>query len=136
MSYGVAAAAKDVEALAHKIAGHGADALTLEFARSVARAEFDLAQIRRVKVTFIARTSEFGEFEVPNPLGTFRQIKRILNLMDRGLPWDINAPAPPQMPSSEPEHPAEAVRRRYRNCSSLTVTSDARVPGVTGRFCF
>jgi hypothetical protein len=114
LSYGVAGAAefaKHVEALAQKIAGRGADAVTLEIARSVAGAEFELAQIRRVKVALIARMSEFGEFEVPNLLGTFRQIKRILNSIDRGLPWDLNAPTPPQMPSSEPEHSAEAVRR-------------------------
>jgi hypothetical protein len=114
LSYGVAAAAqctKKVEALAQKIAGRGADAVTLEMTRSVARAEFELAQIRRIKVALIARMGEFGEFEVSNPLGTFRQIKRILNLIDRGLPWDINASAPPQIPSSEPEHSAEAMRR-------------------------
>jgi hypothetical protein len=114
LSYGVAGAvafAKQIEGLAKKIAGRSADAATLEIARAVARAEFELAQIRRVKVALIARMSEFGEFELSNPLGTFRQIKRILNVIDKGLPWDINASAPPQMPSSEPEHSAEAVRR-------------------------
>jgi hypothetical protein len=94
LSYGVAAFAKHVEALAQKIAGRGADGITLEIARSVARAEFELAQIRRVKVALIARMSEFGEFKVSSP-----------------LPWDLNAPAAPQMPSSEPEHSAEAMRR-------------------------
>jgi hypothetical protein len=78
--------AKQVESLARKIAGRGADAVTFEIARSVARAEFELAQIRRVQVALIARMSEFGEFEVSTPLGSFRQIKRILNLIDRGLP--------------------------------------------------
>ena len=68
LSYGVAGAAafaRDVEALAQKIAGRGADAVTLEIARSVARAEFELAQIRRVRVALIAGMSEFGEFDVP-----------------------------------------------------------------------
>jgi hypothetical protein len=113
-SYGVAAAtafAGHIEALAQKIAGRGVNAVTLEIARSVARAEFELAQIRRVKVAMIVRISEFGAFEVSNPLGTFRQIKRILNLIDRGLRWDLDVPAPPQLPSSEPERSAEAVRR-------------------------
>jgi hypothetical protein len=59
-----------VDALAHKIAGAGADAVTFELARSAARAEFELAQIRRVRIAPIARMSEFGEFEVPNPLRT------------------------------------------------------------------
>jgi hypothetical protein len=130
LSYGVAGAvafARHIEALAKKIAGRGADAATLEIARSVARAEFELAQIRRAKVALIARMSEFGEFEVSNPLGTFRQIKRILNLIDRGLPWDLNAPSQPQMPSSKPEYLAEAMRRalpellkldRYERCAT------------------
>jgi len=114
LSVGVAARAKfakPVETLALKIAGAGADAVSLEFARAAAQAEFDLAQIRRVRVALIERTSAFGEFEVPDPLGTFRGIKRILNVIDRGLPWHSTVPAPPELPSSEPERTAEAVRR-------------------------
>jgi hypothetical protein len=114
LSVGGAASAelpKRVDVLADKIAGNGADATVLELSRAAAQAEFDLAQIRRVRVALINRMLDFGEFEIQNPLGTFRQIKRILNLIDRGLPWDLNAPAPPQMPSSEPERSAEAVRR-------------------------
>jgi hypothetical protein len=114
LSVGVAASAefaKRVDALADKIAGKGADATVLELSRAAAQAEFDLAQIRRVRVALINRMLDFGEFEVPNPLGKFRQIKRILNLIDRGLPWDLNVPAPPELPSSEPERSAEAVRR-------------------------
>jgi hypothetical protein len=114
LSYGVAGAAafaKHIEALAQKIAGRGADVITLEIARSVAGAKFELAQIRRIKVALIARMSEFGEFEVSNPLGTFRQIKRILNLIDRGLPFSLSVPAQPSMPSSEPERSTDAMRR-------------------------
>jgi hypothetical protein len=114
LSYGAAGAvafARHIEALAKKIAGRSADAATLEIACSVARAEFELAQIRRVKVALIARMGKFGEFEVSNPLGTFRQMKRIQNLIDGGPPWDSNAPEPTQMPFSKPEHSAEAMRR-------------------------
>jgi hypothetical protein len=64
--------------LAYKIAGRGADAVTLEIARSVARAEFELDQIRRFRVALIARMSEFGELEVPNPLRTCRDVMRFL----------------------------------------------------------
>jgi hypothetical protein len=113
-SCGVAAAtafARHIEALAQKIAGRGANAVTLEIARSVARAEFELAQIRRVKVAMIVRMSEFGEFEASNPLGTFRQIKRILNLIDTGPPLSLSVPALPSMPSSEPERSTDAMRR-------------------------
>src|SRR5262245_10644494 len=41
----------------------------LEIARSIARAELDLVQIRQANVALIARMSEFGELEVPIRLG-------------------------------------------------------------------
>ena len=113
-SYGVAAAdefVKHVEALAQKIAGHGADAVALEIARWVARAELDLVQIRRAKVALIARMSEFGELEVPDPLRTGRNIVRFLTSIDRGRPLDLSVPVPPSVSSSRPERSAEAVRR-------------------------
>ena len=113
-SYGVAAAdefVKHVEALAQKIAGHGADAATLEIARSVARADLDLVQIRRAKVALIAQISKFGELEVPNPLRTCRDVMHFLTSIDRGLPPSLSVPMPPSMPSSGPERSAEAVRR-------------------------
>ena len=59
--------AKHVESLARKIAGRGADAVSLEVARVVARAEFDLAQIRRVRVALIARMAEFGRVRSTRP---------------------------------------------------------------------
>jgi hypothetical protein len=101
--------AKRVETLAQQIAGAEADAAILELARTAAHAEFELAQIRRTRVALINRMSEFGEFEVVNPFGTFRQMKRALNLLDSGLPWDL--PVAPELPSSEPDRSAEAVRR-------------------------
>ena len=103
--------AKHVESLARKIAGCGADAVSLEVARAVARAEFELAQIRRVRVALIARMAEFGELEVPDPLRTCRDVIRSLTSIDRGRPCDLSVPTPPSMPSSEPERSVEAVRR-------------------------
>jgi hypothetical protein len=114
LSYGVAGAAefgKHVEAWAQKIAGRGADAVTLEIARSIARAELDLVQIRRAKVAVIARMSEFGELDVPNPVRTRRDVMRFLTSLDRGLPVSLAVPVSPSMPSSEPERSAEAMRR-------------------------
>ena len=112
LSSGVAISAefaKHVESLAQKIVGRGADAVSLEVARAVARAEFELAQIRRVRVALIARMAEFGEFEVPDPLRTCRDVIRSLTSIDRGRPCDL--PTPPSVPSTEPERSAEAVRR-------------------------
>jgi hypothetical protein len=112
LSSGVATSAefaKHVESLARKIAGCGADAVSLEVARAVARAEFELAQIRRVRVALIARMAEFGELEVPDPLRTCRDVIRSLTSIDRGRPCDL--PTPPSVPSTEPDRSAEAVRR-------------------------
>ena len=79
-------------------------------AHSVAQAQLDLMQLRRMRISLIRRLAEFGALEAPDPLGTSRDFKRILKLYARGLPWDLPAP-PPSMPSSEPDRTAEAVRR-------------------------
>ena len=131
LSSGVATSAefaKHVESLARKIACCGADAVSLEVARAVARAEFEPAQIRRVRVALIARMAEFGELEVPDPLRTCRDVIRSLTSIDRGRPCDL--PTPPSVPSTEPERSAEAVRRALPDYLSLIVTSDAPPPGA------
>jgi hypothetical protein len=102
---------EQVEKLARKIAGAGADAMVLEQARSVAQAQLDLTQIRRLRASLIQRMAEFGVLDTPDPLGKFRDIKRILKSIDRGLPWDLSIPQAPSLPSSEPDRTAEVMRR-------------------------
>jgi hypothetical protein len=99
-------------AAAAECANRGADAVTIEIARSVARAEFELAQIRRVKVALIARMSEFGEFEVWR-ISIKEEIRRCGRALKRGDPIFALSPAlsAPEMPSVESERTAEAVRR-------------------------
>jgi hypothetical protein len=102
---------KDIERLARKIAGANPDILTLESARTFAQAEFDLAQIRRVKVALISRVMAFGEVERPPDSHLIRQAKRFFRAFDRGeliLPDRTEAPA---MPTTDPERTAEAIRR-------------------------
>jgi hypothetical protein len=114
LSVGIATSAefaKGIETLARMIAGEGADATILELARTAAQAEFDLARIRRVRVALINRLSVFGELEVPDPFRKSRDIERVVTFTDRGPPWDVSAPAPPELPSADPERSAEAVRR-------------------------
>jgi hypothetical protein len=55
--------AKHIDRLARKIAGHAADVVSLEYARAVAQAEFDLVQVRQIKVALIERMRTSGEFE-------------------------------------------------------------------------
>src|SRR5580700_1345276 len=52
--------AKRIDRLARKIAGRGADAIILEGARSAAQAEFDIAQVRWVKVAVIEQMRAAG----------------------------------------------------------------------------
>jgi hypothetical protein len=115
LSVGVAGpgCAEHVERLARKIAGAGADAIVLEQARSVAQAQLDLTQIRRMRTSLIQRMAEFGVLEVPDALGTSRDFKRILTSIVRGVPCDLPIPIPPapSLPSSEPDRTAEAMRR-------------------------
>jgi hypothetical protein len=110
LSGGAAVRPENVERLAREIAGAGADATIRELAHSVAQAQLDLVQIRRMRVSLIRRLAEFGVLDTPDPFGTSRDFKRILKLFARGLPWDFPAP-PPSMPSSEPDQTAEAMRR-------------------------
>ena len=103
-----------IERLARKIAGAGADILTLEGARTFAQAECELAQIRRVKVALISRVMAFGGLETEDVFQSFQspgQIKRFLSGLKRGeliLPDRVETPP---MPTTDPERTAEAIRR-------------------------
>jgi hypothetical protein len=50
---------------AHEIAGDAPDLISLELARTIAEAEFELARVRQVKVALIERVAAFGRFDVP-----------------------------------------------------------------------
>ena len=105
-------ASKIFERLARKIAGASPDILTLESTRTFVQAEFDLAQIRRVKVARISRIMAFGGSQtLDDDFQSPVQIKRFLNGLKRGeltLPGRVE---PPAMPTTDPERTAEAIRR-------------------------
>ena len=131
LSSGVATSAefaKHVESLARKIACCGADAVSLEVARAVARAEFELAQIRRVRVALIARMAEFGELEVPDPLRTCRDVIRSLTSIDRADPAIYRRRQACLVQNRSAQ--LKPYAGRFRNYSSLIVTSDAPPPGA------
>jgi hypothetical protein len=101
--------AEHVERLAREIAG--ADAMVLEQARIVAQAQFDLIQIRQMRTSLIQQMSEFRVLEPADALQTFRDMKRMVISIYRGLPFDLSIAPAPSMPSSEPDRTAEAMRR-------------------------
>jgi hypothetical protein len=101
--------AKRIERLARKIAGDTTDVVLLEFARTAAEAEFDLARVRQVKVALIERLCVFGELDIPE-VSTKTLIAHDRAYEQTGvIPPAIDAAA--TMPSSDPERLAEAVRR-------------------------
>jgi hypothetical protein len=101
---------KHIERLARDIAGDSNDSVTLECARAIAEAEFDLAQIRRVKAALISRVIAFGEVAEASDWQLIAEAKRFFRALDRGelIRPKLEAPA---MPKTEPERTAEAVRR-------------------------
>jgi hypothetical protein len=102
--------ARRVEELAREIAGDTTHQVILEQARATAQAEFDLAQVRRVKVATINQILAFARD------GAF-QSSGDSQVSQCSLPWDeptfILPPseALPPLPSKEPERTAEAIRR-------------------------
>jgi hypothetical protein len=111
LAAGVAVAGERIiERLARNIAGVGADTVTLECARTIARADFDLAQIRRMRTALISRVIALGEVKGPPALHVIREAKRYFRALDRG---ELYRPQlePPAMPTTEPERTAEAIRR-------------------------
>jgi hypothetical protein len=108
---GAAERIKYIERLARKIAGASTDIVVFEYARTLAHAEFDLAQIRRAKVALISRLMAFGELDVPDESTSLSDVKLFLRGLKRGectLPERVETPA---MPTTEPERTAEAIRR-------------------------
>ena len=102
---------EQIERLARKIAGASPDILTLEGARTFAQAEFDLAQIRRVKVALISRVMAFGGLEKSDDdFQSPAQVRQILSALKRDeliLPDHVETSATPIM---DPERTAEAIR--------------------------
>jgi len=113
--HGLAAAGdckqQHIERLARNIAGASTDVVTLECARTIAQAEFDLAQIRRVQVELTSRVIAFGEAKEPPALHLVRKAKRFFRAFDRGEAVGFEGLEPPAMPTTEPERTAEAIRR-------------------------
>lgn len=91
-----AQSAQAIEKLARQIAGANADALTLDNSRTAARAQFDRARIRQVKVAPIETIAAVGKFE------TWHDLKP-LGKADGAETFSKPVEAEAPMPSTEPE---------------------------------
>jgi hypothetical protein len=114
LSAGVSAHAEyatDIEMLAGKIAAHSTDVVVLECARTIAEAEIDLARIRRLKVALISHVNALGEVKPAPTFESLREIKQFFKGLDRGELILPERNELPEMPTTEPERSAEAMRR-------------------------
>jgi len=102
-----------VESLASQIAASSNDQDVLYYARIAARAHFDLARIRHVKLDIIERMHQFGSLK---PVPLFRSVAaEVRYLMNQPLDEPVHWPDPVDplgpMPVQGAQRTAEAVRR-------------------------
>jgi crotonobetainyl-CoA:carnitine CoA-transferase CaiB-like acyl-CoA transferase len=90
---------KRVERLARKFAGATTDIVTLEWARTIAQAEYDLAQVRRVKAAVMSSIMILGGFETPDALQSLGQLKHKAKRLET-----------PGGPTPPPDDSADAIQ--------------------------
>jgi hypothetical protein len=104
---------KQREKFARRIAGDTANELILERARDVARAELDLARVRRAKIALITRFLALGQPDPPPDLSSLMQTTRFRDTGARDKA--ATAPEPIDFASTTPTQPpdrfAEAMQR-------------------------
>jgi hypothetical protein len=111
VSVGISAPlAPRLEMRARKTAGNRHDALSLEAAREIVRAELDLAQVRRAKVALIERARAFGTAD--RPRGSLGHVDDVLNAtVGSGSALSELIASASMMLSPAPERSAQATRR-------------------------
>jgi hypothetical protein len=107
------AGAKQIEKLAQKIVRDvrcsPTDMMALQYARTIAEADLDLARVRRAKVLLIERVRVLGASN-RKLFKTVGEIRRVFNALDWGIWIEAGNPAE-TMPPQEPERTAVAFRR-------------------------
>ena len=119
---------KQIEQLARELAGQPTSLETLEYARNLARAKFDLDHIRRVRLSLAKRVLLIGRLHRPRYLlsqldaiiFTKPEVAQVERAIQRGAPLRLRRRRPlPDLPQSEPEHTAEALRRVHTECVAI-----------------
>ena len=107
-----AAIEKQIDELARKIADNIGSEIIGEQVRAAAQAEFDLARIRRIKLSLIERAMALGYIEPRRPHGaSMFDFRRIVAILDGKVPISRHVDDDKAMPAQEPERSAEAIRR-------------------------
>jgi hypothetical protein len=104
--------AEQIEQLAQEFAGGHQKLIVLEYARSAAHAEFQLARVRQVKQELLRRIKTLGAFSTPE--GPRLRIRAAIGLVKAYLVTQTFPPPPDNeisLPSSEPARSAEAMAR-------------------------
>lgn len=78
--------AERLEQVARRIAGNSNDAAVLEFARSAAMAESDLAHVRQVRADLFALDSSFPSLAAPQYSGSAMEYEWAANALRRLVP--------------------------------------------------
>jgi len=119
---------KQIEQLAHELAGQPISLETLEYARNLARAKFDLDHIRRVRLSLVKRVLLIGRLHRPRYLLsqldqiilTKPEIGQVERAIQRGTPLRLRRRRRlPDLPQSEPGHTAETLRRVHTECVAI-----------------
>jgi len=119
---------KQIEQLAHELAGQPISLETLEYARNLARAKFDLDHIRRVRLSLVKRVLLIGRLHRPRYLLsqldqiilTKPEIGQVERAIQRGTPLRLRRRLRlPDLPQSEPGHTAETLRRVHTECVAI-----------------
>jgi hypothetical protein len=107
-----AAVARQVDKLAHKIAGNAKSEIVLRYARDAAEAQLELERIRKVRIALIERVLALGALGPTVRFGSVTKALRHLKLVIAGKA-KLGEPIDPlaTLPSEEPKRSAEALRR-------------------------
>ncbi|QOZ52226.1 hypothetical protein [Bradyrhizobium sp. CCBAU 53338] len=136
---------EDIEHLARELAGQDAEMRTLENARSLARANIDLAHIRSVKTSMLRRILQFGRLHRPyyllsqlDPIVlTEQEMRRAELAFQSGKLPRLRRRKTKPMPELAPERTAESLRRLHSEFSAIDryhYEASARFSRALGRF--
>jgi len=107
----IPALSEEVEALAHEIAGPGANAETQELARRVAEAQIDLRRVRFARHQFLSDTLSKENYE---SYANRRMKVKLLRALLRPNPPDISMEALELRPRPQPRKGRTSSRTFYR----------------------